>query len=190
MNIYLYLFLTFLKIGAVSFGGGYGMIALIKEECLSNNWLTEGQLLDFVAIAESTPGPIAVNIATFVGSSQAGILGSLCATFGVVLPSFVIILIIVSLIGQLLKYKGVKAFLNGIKPAIVGLIIGTALTLMLSMFLGLSTINNSIIIDYKNIIVFASLFVFSFLFKLIFKKKVSTVIMIIFSGVMGIILFM
>ncbi|MBR5817035.1 MAG: chromate transporter, partial [Clostridia bacterium] len=73
--IYLKLFLTFLKIGAVSFGGGYGMIAMIRDDCLANGWLTEGELLNFIAVAESTPGPIAVNIATFVGSSQAGILG-------------------------------------------------------------------------------------------------------------------
>ena len=70
--IYLKLFLTFLKIGAVSFGGGYAMISLIREDCLSNSWLTEEELLNFIAVAESTPGPIAVNMATFVGSSQGG----------------------------------------------------------------------------------------------------------------------
>jgi chromate transporter len=71
------LFFTFLKIGAVSFGGGYGMIALIREDCLRYGWLTEEELLQFIAVAESTPGPIAVNMATFVGASQRGILGAL-----------------------------------------------------------------------------------------------------------------
>ena len=76
--MYLRLFLTFLEIGAVSFGGGYGMISLIREKALVNGWLTEGELLNFIAVAESTPGPIAVNMATFVGSSQAGFFGSIC----------------------------------------------------------------------------------------------------------------
>ena len=92
--IYWELFLTFLKIGAVSFGGGYGMISLIRDDCLSKGWLTDGELLNFIAVSESTPGPIAVNMATFVGSSQGGFFGSLCATAGVVLPSFIIILLL------------------------------------------------------------------------------------------------
>ncbi|MBR2651064.1 MAG: chromate transporter, partial [Clostridia bacterium] len=107
--IYLMLFLTFLKIGAASFGGGFGMISLIREDCLANGWLTEEELLNFIAVAESTPGPIAVNMATFVGSSQGGILGAFLATLGVVLPSFVIILLIAAVFNGLLKYAGVKA---------------------------------------------------------------------------------
>ena len=101
--IYLKLFLTFFKIGVLSFGGGYGMISLIREETLINGWLTEDEILNLIAVSESTPGPIAVNIATFVGSTQAGILGSLLATLGVILPSFIIILIIAALIQNLLK---------------------------------------------------------------------------------------
>ena len=82
--IYLELFLTFLQIGAVSFGGGYGMISLIREEVLTHGWLTEKQLLDMIAVSESTPGPIAVNMATFIGSAQGGILGSFLSTLGVI----------------------------------------------------------------------------------------------------------
>ena len=96
--IYLELFLTFLQIGAVSFGGGYGMISLIRENVLMHGWLTEEELLNMIAVSESTPGPIAVNMATFVGSSEGGALGSLVATLGVVLPSFIIILIIAALV--------------------------------------------------------------------------------------------
>ena len=88
---YLILFLTFFKIGLVSFGGGYAMISMIRQECLAMGWLTE---LNFIAISESTPGPIAVNMATFIGSSQGNILGAACATLGVVLPAFIIMLII------------------------------------------------------------------------------------------------
>ena len=98
---YLELFLTFLEIGAVSFGGGYGMISLIREKVLLHQWLTESEFMSFIAVSESTPGPLAVNMATFIGSSQGGMAGAFCATLGVVLPSFFVILIIAALIGNL-----------------------------------------------------------------------------------------
>ena len=96
--MFLKLFLTFLEIGAVSFGGGYGMISLIREKVLLNGWLSEAEFLSFIAVSESTPGPLAVNMATFIGASQGGVLGAFCATLGVVLPSFFIILLIAALI--------------------------------------------------------------------------------------------
>ena len=86
--MFLKLFLTFLEIGAVSFGGGYGMISLIREKVLLNGWLSEAEFLSFIAVSESTPGPLAVNMATFIGASQGGVPGAFCATLGVVLPSF------------------------------------------------------------------------------------------------------
>ena len=92
------LFWTFLEIGAVSFGGGYGMISLIREKVLLHGWLEETQFLSFIAVSESTPGPLAINMATFIGASQAGAAGAICATLGVVLPSFFIILLIAALI--------------------------------------------------------------------------------------------
>ena len=82
--IYLRLFLTFLKIGAFTFGGGYAMIPLIQQEVIKNSWLTSEELIDFIAISESTPGPFAVNVSTFVGMQTGGIVGALCATFGVI----------------------------------------------------------------------------------------------------------
>lgn len=109
---YLLLFLTMLKIGLFTFGGGSAMIALLENEFVAKKkWLEKEEFLDMAAIAESTPGPIAVNMATFVGSSQGGVLGAFLATLGVVLPSFVLILIIAALIRNLMKYAGVKAFL-------------------------------------------------------------------------------
>ena len=113
MSVYLLLFLTFLKIGAVSFGGGYGMISLVREEVLLNGWLTEQEFANFIAVAESTPGPIAINMATFIGSSQGmlenGVIGSLLgaslATLGVILPSFIIILVIASIAKNLLNFR-------------------------------------------------------------------------------------
>ena len=92
--IYLKLFLTFFEIGMFTFGGGYAMISLIRDKALALGWLTEEELLNMIAVSESTPGPIAVNMATFVGSTQGGVLGSLVATIGVVLPSFIIILLV------------------------------------------------------------------------------------------------
>ena len=102
--IYLRLFLNFLMIGALSFGGGYGMVSLVRETVLSNGWLTENEFLNFIAVSESTPGPLAVNMATFIGSTQGGILGSFVATLGVVLPSFLIILLIAFALKNLKKY--------------------------------------------------------------------------------------
>lgn len=116
--IYLRLFLNFLMIGALSFGGGYGMVSLVRERVLSNGWLTENEFLNFIAVSESTPGPLAVNMATFIGSTQGGILGSFVATLGVVLPSFLIILLIASALKNLMKYAPVNAFLSGVRPCV------------------------------------------------------------------------
>ncbi len=131
---YLTLFLTFLKIGAFTFGGGYAMLPLIREEVAAHGWLTEQALIDFVGISESTPGPFAINIATFVGSRVGGILGAICATGGVVLPSFVIILIVAKVFEKFRNSKLVKGCMAGLKPAVVGLIGAALLSLALTVF--------------------------------------------------------
>ena len=189
--IYLKLFLTFLEIGAVSFGGGYGMISLVREKVITNGWLTDGEFLNMIAVAESTPGPIAVNMATFVGSTKGGLLGSFLATLGVVLPAFIIMLIIASLIRNLLKYKGVQAVLGGIRPAVVGLIIATASTMILSSVLGLSITGFSLEIPelIKNVAIFASVAGAATLYKKLKKKKISPILLILLSGVLGLVLF-
>lgn len=183
--IYLELFLTFLEVGAFSFGGGYGMISLIRELCLGNGWLNESELLNMIAVAESTPGPIAVNMATFVGSSQGGVLGALCATLGVVLPSFIIILIVAMLLKNLMKYKGVKAFMSGIRPCVVGLILATASILLLNSIFGLSTIGGSFDVDIRGIGIFAILIGVAIIFKRLAKKKASPIAMIALSAILG-----
>ena len=94
MMIYLELFLTFFKVGLFTFGGGYAMLPMIREEVISHGWLSQSELIDFIAVSESTPGPFAVNIATFIGTRTGGLFGSLCATLGVVLPSFIVIMIV------------------------------------------------------------------------------------------------
>ncbi len=187
--IYLKLFLTFLEVGAVSFGGGYGMISLIREKVLMQGWLSEGELLSLIAVAESTPGPIAVNMATFVGSTQGGVLGSLMATFGVVLPSFIIILLISAVIHNFLKYQGVKAFLNGVRPAVVGLITGTAVTMILSKLFGLKQIASDIHVDGIGISIFVLIVFIDGLVKKIRKKKLSPIQLILISAVLGILFY-
>lgn len=187
--IYLDLFLTFLKIGGFSFGGGYGMISMIREECFSHNWLTESELMNFIAVSESTPGPIAINMATFIGYSQGKLLGSFLATLGVILPSFVIILLIASVINNLLKYKGVQAAINGIKPVIVGLITATGLLMLISTILGIENIKSSIKLDLKSTVIFAFIILLAFIYKKIKKKAISPIILIITSGILGILLF-
>ncbi len=187
--IYLELFLTFLKIGAVSFGGGYGMISLIREEVLSFGWLTEEQLVSFIAVSESTPGPIAVNMATFIGSSQGGVLGALAATLGVVLPSFIIILLVAAILKNILKYAGVQEVLNGIRPVIVGLIISTAIIMLLSAMFGIKTVNSAVTFDWRGFVILVVIAIISLLSYKIRKKSFSPILLILLSGVMGVILY-
>ena len=116
------LFLAFLKIGAFTFGGGYAMIAMIQAEAERQGWLTGEELVDFVALSESTPGPLAVNMATFVGMRTDGVIGAIIATLGIVLPSFVIILIIAKCFERYQKSKAVGGIMSGLKPAVAGMI--------------------------------------------------------------------
>lgn len=119
----LQLFITFFKIGAFTFGGGYAMIPLISREAAENKkWITEEDILEIVAIAESTPGPIAINASTFVGFRVAGFFGAFCATFGVVLPSFIVISIISLVLKKFENLKAVKYAFYGIRAGVLALI--------------------------------------------------------------------
>lgn len=187
--IYLELFFAFLKIGAFSFGGGYGMISLIRETVLSHAWMAEEELLNFIAVAESTPGPLAVNMATFIGASQAGFWGSLAATFGVVLPSFVVILIIAGLITNLLQYKGVTAFLKGVRPGVVGLILATAVTIGLPTLFSFSTVGDALRPDGAGLLILGALAALHLLSVRLRKKAPSPILMILFSAFLGILLY-
>lgn len=183
--IYIKLFLTFLEVGAVSFGGGYGMISLIRELTIANGWLTEGELMNFIAVSESTPGPIAINMATFVGSSQGGILGAVAATLGVVLPAFIIILIISALVKNLMKYKSVQAVLSGIRPCVVGLIIATALIMTLSNIFAVSHLGDNVKPDWFGLLIFCVVALCGILYKKIKKKGISPILLILVSAVLG-----
>ena len=123
--ILLELFLGFLRVGMFSFGGAYAAIPLIHDIVLSYGWIDDEMLTYMIAVSESTPGPIMVNLATYVGSSQAGLLGSVIATIAVVLPSFIIILLITILLKTILKNPYVQAVLRGFKPCMIGIILAT-----------------------------------------------------------------
>lgn len=183
------LFLTFLKIGAVSFGGGYGILSLVRETALAYGWLTEEELLNFIAVSESTPGPIAVNMATFVGASQCGFPGALCATLGIVLPSFVVILIIAALVKNLIRYAGVRATLDGIRPAIAGMILGTFTVMFLSGVFGFEGVGSGVSFDWKSLLLFSALCAVAFLYRKLRKKSLSPILLILLSGAAGLFLF-
>ena len=195
--IYLQLFWTFFKIGALTFGGGYAMIPLVQDAVVTNEWLTEEAFLNFIAVAESTPGPIAINMATYIGSVQGseyyglfgGLLGSIVATMGVVLPSFVIILMIVALIKNFVKYAPVQAVLKGIRPVALALILSTGITLTLKTLFGFSSIGSVIKVEWNGIIIFAAmaLIYLGYYFKK--KKFISPIILIIISACMGMALY-
>ncbi len=123
-NKLLNLFLTFFRIGLFTFGGGYAMIPLIQRETVENHkWISDDDILEVIAIAESTPGPIAINSATFIGYKVAGVFGSFFATLGVVLPSFIIILIISFALREFQDIKAVQYAFNGIRAGVLALII-------------------------------------------------------------------
>lgn len=186
--IYWKLFMEFVKIGAVSLGGGYGMIALIREMVLEYGWMTESDFTSFIAISESTPGPLAVNMATFIGSSQGGIAGSLCATVGVVLPSFVIILLIAAIMHNLLKYKGVQAFLTGVRPCIVAMIFATGILMAIHTFCSVQLAGDNLNPDIRSIVVFGVLILTHVFVKKKCHQEPSPVAMIIVSALLGILL--
>ena len=174
MIIYLQLFFTFFKIGLFTFGGGYAMIPLVRDEAIALGWITEEAFVNFIAVAESTPGPIAINMATFIGSTNAGILGATCATLGVILPSFIIILLIASVLKKLLEVSGVKAFIKGIHPTITALILSTGLTMLINSLFSIKNIGSAFSFDYKAVIILAVIILANFLYKKIFKKKICT----------------
>ena len=184
------LFGTFFKIGLFTFGGGYAMIALLENEFITQkHWLGRDEFLDMAAIAESTPGPLAINMATFIGASQAGAAGAFCATLGVVLPSFFIILLIAALIHNLLQYAGVNAFLSGIRPCVVALILATAVTMGLSSLLGVSTLADTPAPAWQGIGILAALLLLHFGWQKWKGKAPSPIAMILVSAVLGMVVY-
>lgn len=182
--IYLLLFAEFFKIGLFCFGGAFGMIPLIEETVLKHGWLSEALFYDLIGVCESTPGPIAVNMATYIGAGQGGLLGSIVATLGVVLPSFIIILMVASVLKNFTENVVFKAFLQGVKPVITALILSTGVILGVKAvgFVSLSEFAP----DPISVIILILIFAVYIGAKYIFKKKLSSIFLIIFSAFLGI----
>lgn len=184
--IYLELLLGFLKVGCFAFGGGYGAIPLIRDVVHSYGWLSDEMLTYMIAIGESTPGPIMVNLATYIGSSQAGIAGAFIATLAVVLPSFVVILIVAALVRTAVKNRYVQAVLSGLKPCITGIIAATGICLLIS---NCFITDDAFRINLRAAVIAVFLAVLMIVYKLIAKKKISPVMLIIISAIAGIVVY-
>ena len=181
------LFITFFKIGLFTFGGGYAMIPMITRDVVEKGWATAELLTDFIAIAESTPGTFAINTATFIGMEQMGLIGAICATLGVILPSFIIILIIAKFFGKVSDNRYVKAFLWGVRPVVVGLIASAAFSIARSHILmteDFASVGGFFkAVDWRAIVIFALTFVISRL------KKMHPIWLILIAGAMGALLY-
>ncbi|MBR5968079.1 MAG: chromate transporter [Lachnospiraceae bacterium] len=129
--IYLELLLGFLAVGLFSFGGAYGAIPLIRDVVLYYEWLDEEVIMDMIAVSESTPGPITVNLATYVGCSKAGVPGGIIATLAVILPAFFFVLLIMVVLKKLLENKYVRAVIDGLMPCVIGIIAATGCYMLL-----------------------------------------------------------
>ena len=174
IEIYIQLFISFFKIGLFGFGGGYAIISLIQHEIEIHGWMTQSEFTDIIAISQMTPGPIGINSATYVGYTASGtVLGSVVATFAIVLPSFLIMLTLSRFLFVLQGNKYMEFALLGLRPAVIGLIAAAALVLM----------NSENFIDYKSIILFGIAFIASFKFKL------HPILLIILAGVAGLLLY-
>lgn len=180
--IYLTLFWTFFKIGLFTFGGGYAMIPLIQSEVLAHKWMALEDLVNFIAVSESTPGPFAINISTYIGAEMGGFLGSLCATFGVVLPSFVIILIVAKIYDKFRQSKVVSGCMTGLKPAVIGLIGAAVISVGINVFF-----HDGFTLDvFKTVPFYVSLVLFLGMLFLIMKKKLHPIVIICISAAVGI----
>ena len=176
---YLYLFLTFFKIGLFTFGGGYAMIAILQDEIVTKKkWISDDDFIDMIAVSESTPGPIAINMATYIGYKTLGVLGSVFATLGVILPSCVIIYIISLFLDRFLEIEIVRHAFEGIKCAVAVLILGAGIKLFKKMDK-----------NFISIMIFVLVFIAMFLINL-FAWKFSSIYLIIIGAVIGLIVYL
>lgn len=173
--IYLKLFISFFKVGLFGFGGGYAMLSLIRSEVVeSNQWISSSEFADIVAISQMTPGPIAINSATYIGfTASNSILGSLIATFAVLLPSLIIMLLVCYFFFKLKENEVVSSIFEGLKPALAGLIAAAAIQL----------VDKHTFVDYKSVILFVIAFILAFRF------KTNPILLIILAGITGYILY-
>lgn len=184
--IYMDLFIGFLKVGFFAFGGAYAAIPLIREVVLSYGWITDDTLTYMIAVSETTPGPIMVNLATYVGSSQAGFLGAFIATSAVVLPAFLIILMIMGIFNRLLENPWFDAALKGIKPCVVGIILAVGAYMTMEVLMDSEAES---LFDIKSLVLTAVIAAAAFLPQCFGKKKISPIMLIVISAALGILFF-
>lgn len=169
MSIYLKIFLVFMKIGLFSYGGGNAILPLIKQEVVINNlWLKATEFTDLVAISQVTPGPIAINAATYIGYKVGGFWGSILSNLGLILPTFIIMLLITKVFIKFKHNEYVQAVFSGVLPATVGLIASAAVMVSHGSF-----------IDYKSILICIGVFIAAY------KYKVDPIVLTIISGALG-----
>lgn len=183
--IYLELFFGFLKVGFFAFGGAYGAIPLIREVVLSYGWMDNEKITYMIAVSESTPGPIMVNLATYVGSEQAGVLGAVLATTAVVLPSFVITILVMVILKNIMKNPCVQAVLRGVKPCVVGIILATGVAMIFQNCAGMIS---SLSFDLVSAILTVVLGTVYFASGKVLKKRISPISFIGISAVVGILI--
>lgn len=177
------LFWGFLRVGLFSFGGAYGAISLIREVVLSYGWLDDEMLAYMIAVSESTPGPIMVNLATYVGGSQQGLLGAALATAAVVLPSFLIMLLLMAILKNAVRNNRVQAVLQGVKSSMIGIILATGI------FMLLKSCTSGYKPDMKRIVVTIALLVFLYGSRGTLKKKISPILLVVASAGIGVAVF-
>ena len=182
--IYLKLFWDFFKVSCFTFGGAYGAIPLIRDMVLGNGWITEERFAYMIAVSESTPGPIMVNMATYVGSDQGGFLGSLVATVGVVLPAYLVILLILGILKNVIKNPYVQAVLRGLKPCVTGIVLATGAYMVIHNLLPAGWM-----VDLPSAMITAVLVAIMVAYPRLTRKKLSPIGLIFCAAVLGVLVF-
>lgn len=184
MQVLMELFLTFAKIGLFTIGGGYAMIPLITQEITRRNWLTLEGVIDIIAISEMTPGPFAINSATFIGVQQMGLVGGAAATLGVIAPSFIIVVLVARYFARVKDHPVVQSILSGLRPAVIGLIASSAFMIVQNALFPDATGNWLQGINWRSMAVFAIALL------AIMKLKIHPALMIIISAALGVLFFL
>ena len=180
--IYLKLFWDFFKVSCFTFGGAYGAIPLIRDMVLGNGWISDERLTYMIAVSESTPGPIIVNLATYIGNEQAGFRGSLIATFGVVLPAYLVIILIVSILKNTIQNSYVQAVLRGLKPCVTGTVLATGTYMVIHNVLPSGP-------DMPALLITGLLAAAMYLYPKIKKKPLSPIALICISAIAGMVVY-
>lgn len=178
--IYWKIFWDFFRVSCFTFGGAYGAIPLIRDMVLRNGWLSEERITDMIAVSESTPGPIMVNLATYIGSDQAGFLGSLIATVAVVLPAYLVIMLVMGVLKNTVNHPWVQAVLRGLKPCVTGIVLATGLFMVIR-----NGIPGFAAATWKDALLTLVLAGIMALWQLLRKKKLSPIALICISGILG-----